>query len=231
MAIFQMGDFQFPTKKEAQEIAKQILNEAELNVPLEGDEFHFVRELAGRHPEIGDRKNQIEAIWVSDGHHGKFRKSRAFYYVMEDGNGEQDHFSIYVAFDGKAQNIYSRNNEASRNEVHDQVIRYRDEHFAGYDRAPSELGGEMMSKDECQVDHVTPFNELFKAWCKDYDIDIFHDDLAVKATMPQFKNRYQARKWSNYHQENAKLRCITKTEHQEITNQYATQRSKVNQCT
>lgn len=106
-----------------------------------------------------------------------------------------------------AQVRQRRSSEAFRNAISDQTIEYKEQYFDGHLEAVCEATGELMTREDCHVDHEHPtFRELVKQFFgEDPIIEMEDDGLFWNIADEELRSGWQA-----FHRKNAKLRCTTR---------------------
>lgn len=103
----------------------------------------------------------------------------------------------------------SRFREACRHAVKEQTIEYKEMYFDGHDEAPSEISGDLIRRNDCEVDHMPPtFDELVRCFFGDQEYETFDDGMCWRIMDKDVRDR-----WAEYHRQHAQLRCISRQEH------------------
>lgn len=215
----QLGLTEFSTKGAAQQQVKSILNSSLLGVALEGKSFDIINALLNRHPKASEKiSSGVKSITVED---NGLASSRCFMVNRTDGSCID--FSYIRCFDGSLpQDIKFK--KACRRSVAKNTVAFREEQFGdktvNIKGAKSAISGEILSYENCHVDHTKPsFNQIVEEFIAYYKIDVNQietvelDKLIGSCAFvdPQLTEEFRA-----WHKERARLRLITIEEHKAV---------------
>lgn len=204
-----VGRFEFPTKKAAREFDKNVRC-APLRV-LEGQDFEWARSLLDLHPTVEDKigcgVKDIEVVIDF----GQFK------YEVVRTDGTRAEFSIQKCFSGKQQSVQAQIYAAFRQAVHLQIRSFRDLLFS---QGPvySSVSGVLLEQDSsCHIDHhPTSFKQLVEEFCAGEQLAVGDVVVHNRHNLPnghfEFQDEALAERWSNFHQEHARLRPVTARE-------------------
>ncbi|MBA4391745.1 MAG: hypothetical protein C0399_12530 [Syntrophus sp. (in: bacteria)] len=205
-----LGEFSFPTKKEAKELYSNILNRIDLGQHLEGEDFDYVMALLLNHPYAEDKIGVgVEAIKVDTGLHSA---NRCFHVVRTDGSIED--FSIGKCIDGDHSDFH-KFCIACRKAVENDIRAYKRKYFA--DNADSnemircQSGGQRVSYDDSHVDHREPFtfSSIVHFFCKAKGLDTGAIKYKTEGKYGnEFADSSLTESFRDWHKENAKLRVV-----------------------
>jgi hypothetical protein len=199
--MIEIGECSFPTKKAVEAHVRAILAEHNHGQILMRDNDRFVRELLKRHPRCADVVDcGVAWIWVEH-----IPGARRFCVRRIDGS-IRDFSWIKCIYQQKS---FARISGICRNLIYDQKTEFRDRHFRGV----CEVCGNKLRSLQCHVDHIPPatFENLLRRWLETVRLDA--DDIMVISSKdygiaPKFADPFLAQQWVEYHEINARLRCV-----------------------
>lgn len=210
MAVFELGGFRFPSKKEAQDLCRRILHAYPLGATVEGRDAVFILSVLENHGnaegKIGCGVSSFQVQADGYGH-------RCFWLTRVDGS--RTYFSYLWCFK-KPPGPEQRARLAFRCEVQDQVIAFKKFVFASAAAVRCACSGVEISWPEAHVDHEPPFHVLRDSFLAQAGAM----SLAEVAVQPWregehrylFVDRALAAAWSSYHAAYARLRVISAEE-------------------
>lgn len=195
----------FPSKAHAARDFQDILHRYKIGETLCPVDRDMVLALLELHPErdakvgCGVLSVQVEAALYG---------SRCFWVTRTDGS--RTDFSYRACL--RPPTAYEQAMAALRHEVEMQIYDFRAKSFRSGLCICAVTGVELRS-DEAHVDHVIPFLDLAKQWAELTGRDL--DKLEVNPTTDGCLVTYltdgdAARSWSSFHQQNAKLRIVSR---------------------
>jgi hypothetical protein len=189
MPKFNIGKFEYKSKKEATERVQRILNVEGLDP---GDNRQIIEELLLMHPRSDVLSIASDTIAIRyDPEHSS---SKQFYITFE--NGTTDAFSYKTCLNGK-YNVRQRIIRKFRNSIVDQIVEFRSEHFKRGDHCP--LCDHPMAT--CNVDHVTKFRNLLSQF-------LATKNQSIESLVANDSSSLLIEEWVKYHADNADLRVI-----------------------
>jgi len=197
---------QFKTKKDAMQYCTGLLNAGPLNEPLDSFVRAFLMELLYRHPSATEKIDcGVRGFFIRQTEYG----NRCFMVLRVDGSSID--FSIPACIDGKAKSGALKFRRASRTAIRDQIVAYRDSCLEG-DLIRCAASGVLLPVDEIHVDHVAPryFETLVTAFIATNSIDVEAVEYNTNGTQCTFLDKALASRWSEYHRQQCKLRCVSK---------------------
>lgn len=183
---------------------KAILNKGFLT---ENDKAQL-KELFKKHPSYARKKGTgIKDIVVEK---TKFNNNT---FVIVRNDFTKTDISYIVCIDGQ-KTKKAKVKKACRNAVRPIIKNAQDKVMYGIDRC--QFTGEVLTKENTHIDHYNlNFNELFKAWIKDKNVDYLFsqlNDTSVDMEMHvYFTNAKTRQDFIAFHNKNTHLRAISKT--------------------
>jgi len=176
-------------------------------VPLAPPHQAFVLDLASRHRLI----NQKIGCGVS---HLVIRsvppfKTRAVYFVRTDGTDVE--ISLEECLNSSPQ--WRRFQNACREAIHDQVEGFLARTFEASETVQCSLSGDIVTRQNYNVDHEAPFLSLVENFVALNRIDVDHVEIGGDRdheTRDFFLDSQLRRAFEDFHRENARLRITTK---------------------
>lgn len=209
---------EFKNKEEIKKYVRGITSKYKDYTLLEKEDMDFMMEIIKLHDEAEDKIGcGIKNIWIKK---NPPYNTRGFWFTREDNT--QSDFSwvkcIDKPKDTKKRDFYA----ACRTTVKDQIIDFKNKAFQETEKIICPLSGEVLTKNNCHVDHVYPatFQNLVKNFIKEYNLDIY--SIKIEPTKDgeietKFKYDNIADLFYNYHLKTAKLRIISKTENLKLS--------------
>jgi len=212
MAKIKLGQYEFRTKKEAQELYREILNNTQLDEPLEGENFEYVLALLLSHPKVTKKIGcGLKSLIVSE---GKYNGSRCFHLVREDNTIED--FSIGKCINGDHSDFH-KFLIAARRVVEDDILQYKIKYFEDNGnqekKVKCQLTGELITKGDTHVDHREPmtFSVIGYFFVNSNEINLSQVQYINEN---QYGNIFQDQKlieeFKTWHHLHAKLRIVAK---------------------
>jgi hypothetical protein len=102
--------------------------------------------------------------------------------------------------------------DAMRTTVKQQIIEFKDRAFSVSEFVRCEITGELLTRDKCHVDHITPFVELATSFLADRGLTPNDSMLIASADnqyLEEFVDEDLAIDWFEYHLLNAELRIVS----------------------
>lgn len=200
-----LGSYEFPSKKEAKEYIRGVLDRnRNTGEALEGEELEATLDLLEYHPNYEEKFwVGIKSIYVKGS-----ENNRCFNIDYIDGS-EDGHFGIDKCFHGSSKTLArNRRQKAYRMAVKDQTDKYKEEHR--YERC-AKCGCSTL--EEAHVDHEEPqFAELIRQFEQDRSyLPIEFDEGQNHTKIFREGNPKDAKfagDWREFHKKNAKLRVL-----------------------
>lgn len=211
--MIKAGNKTFKSQTTLTNFCKFILNNADLNKPLEGEWFSVMDDVLRMHDNYhGKIKGQQYSICV--------RKSpinarqRQFYILREDGSDTD--FSYYKAISNKPTSKIVRIKDTLKAAVKQQTIDYKDwyfeEHKIGKDFVLCEETGLKLKRKDSHIDHYPKqFDEIVEEWVKKYNVkseDVELIDGGDNTTVCEMVDKDLLESFVNYHKEQATYRIV-----------------------
>ncbi len=242
---YKLGYWHFDTKLQIKEKMQEILAKGPRVICSEREggagvieEESFIRDLLRWHPMYRDKLKQIGASSDSlniDGVHFEVVKNKVgndhgieicvcLCDSMEDYNPEQDgrvDISYNKALAGKDKTPYQKRMDAYRNQIYDQILSFR-----ANTPIPKRLEGQKCEIDHCGKSFIELVHEFESIYYSGSDmLTLLHLEFCPH---PKFNSsafdveksvvaREIARRWENFHKENAELQWLSEEEHKELT--------------
>jgi hypothetical protein len=212
MAKITIGEYEFKSKKEAQELYRNILNSSELDTPLMGEDFTHAMSLFLNHPKADEKiGGGIQSIVVSQ---AKFSTNRCFHIIREDNTKED--FSIGKCINGEHSSFH-KFCIAARNAIDEDMLNYKIDYFNKNQdedkKVKCQITNKKVSKDEIHLDHREPFtfSSIAHFFIKAKGINL---DEIQYITKEKYGNEFQdlelINSFKEWHKDNAKLRIVSK---------------------
>lgn len=207
--MIQIGDRRFPTKKAAGADIQKILEKYDVKQPLKGDDDRFMRALLELYPRYGKIAEEgIAYIYVENRDRGR---GFAVYHTVDSRRDFSWRACLY------RENTFTRLSGVCRKMVRDQITEFRAQHFTGI----CEFHGDKLRLQDCNVDHIPPatFENLLERWLE--SVHLHADDIELISskeyrTPARFADPFLAEQWIEYHEINARLRCVCRDCNQSI---------------
>ena len=205
----EIGRWKFTTKKEAETYIRAILNRAQLDRKLQGDEFEFVLALMARNPNPGRSESAVASIAVElvpeDLSLRRFRLNR------KDGSTTAFSWRKCLSPPRKIDRLKC----AMRTLIRAQIVDFRNQvrNQLGI-KFVCPISNEEILTDEAHVDHVTPntFDALVSRFFSESGID----PETVKTRNlddtwgDEIEDNGVAQAWIDFHRSNAVLRLVSR---------------------
>lgn len=198
----------FKTKKALADRCREILYRYKPGELLNEADSGFIVDLLRRHPNAEEKFGDgILSIAVQETEYG----NQGFWLNRVDGSGTDFSFLHCITPRSPLDDF----KKACRNEVHEQIQEFKCAAFHGEACLLCPVVGEILTIGTCHVDHEAPatFEALVQAFVAAVQIDplkveiLGYEDGEVEK---RFADRDLAARWNSYHQENAKLRIVSK---------------------
>jgi hypothetical protein len=207
MPTFELGATTFRTKGEATQYFRALLRSCEIGAPIEEPDATRLLDLIKLHPEsrskLGTGVSYFRAAHTLFG-------ARGFEIVRTDGSIAD--FSIYCCLQPRKSDR-SRILSALRAEVHDDILRAKDNYFAQNGGViKCAVTGELISCFECHADHSPPltFNNLATTFIAAREEEFFYVRFCQEpGDRPRFTDRGLAARWRAFHHKLAHIRLVS----------------------
>lgn len=204
MAKFNVGTFEFPSKKDAQEQYSFILYRNRVGLPITGKDDEMLRALLDQHPWrksiLAKQEIQYFKIEIDKTYHNK--QIRA---VRTDGTSAA--MPLTKAFSKKATITKAQGfRQRCREAVAPQILAYKRQVFGenGLMLATCPITGDTLNYRWCHIDHVKPFEDLVREWEAKTNYDYskksviafakWHSEVAVLQALSPKANLSKGRK-------------------------------------
>ena len=187
------------TKKEQLDYFKKRLNIIGLCPSLKKHHTYFYNELMDlfkNHPEYPKKIENVIDIAIE-----RNKQNPSFYeYKIIKSNGDTDNISYRCCINKPCKDNNLKN--AMRYAVENQILEFRN----NCNILECEF---CKSRQNIHIDHIKPFKELYDDFLKDRnDIpSIFDDNYYNSAKFQEIDEDFE-NEWSEYHKNNATLRCL-----------------------
>jgi hypothetical protein len=203
LPMIQIGECSFPTKKAAATYVQEILERAKhahKQMVMGGDD-RFMREYLKRHARYAEIADcGIAYFWAEN-------RNEGWGFALWRTDGSQHHFSWKDCL--CPPQPFSKVSGICRDLIMDQKNEFRDRNFKGV--CMREGCGKKIRR--CHVDHIPPrtFEALVNGWAKSVHMKI--DEIAIipgngYKVRSRFADPFLAQQWVEYHEINARLRCV-----------------------
>lgn len=203
-----IGGLSFRTKSEAKRFFGAIRNRYPDSAKLSPEDESVVRDLLACHPESAEKTGAGAAFFTveTDALFGRTR-----HFVVHRSDGTSSDFSYHACIDGR--NERRDRLGAMRRAVEDQIIAFREMHFASPPQL-CPLRRFPITRESYHVDHAPPvfFTVLVGRWLDTEGLQLpevritLPGDNQIVATMT---DPSQSRSWRGYHRLNARLRMLS----------------------
>lgn len=211
MAPFNLGRFQFPSKKAAQATIQSILRSSQIGQKITGDSHEMLYALLQNHPhamiKIGCGTSYFQ-VWPNP----EFPNTRSFYVIRTDGS--RTDFSYLECF--RPTSPRRKFAMACRQLVVDQIATFKRDFFIQTGgQACCEVTGEIIFFTNSHVDHVYPitFERLLNNFILDYGVNLdlveFEGQTADNSYIDRLADKALADAWIRWHKTYARLRVIS----------------------
>lgn len=211
-AKYVIAGLSFATRTALEDHIRGIVLRYEDNVPVNAEDQHFLESLFSRHPEVEEKSGDgIVSIEVRT-NRAMYGKTRGFWILRED----RTHIDISwkTCVDGSSRSPQKDFYCAARCEIAAQRQQFRDSCFAGKTHLQCPLTGQLITRDNCHIDHVAPktFRALSNQWLAENHLRA--EDIKTAAREngidDMFCDRALAESWQRFHQAHAVLRVVSK---------------------
>ena len=209
-----LGGRIFPDKQSCEAHFSTLLQSTPIGARLGHEDFLLTMELLRRHSEAIDKIGVgTDYIYVDKVAH--FFSGKCFHVRRIDGTSTD--FSYRRCISAKVVSLLDEWRQAARAGVAGQIAWYRDFYFDGRSVAPSELSGLPVTYLEGHVDHAPPntFVVLMHRFLEQAKLEPSYSWLSVPGDnnyVCTITDHNILREWRKYHEDNAKLRVVTKQE-------------------
>jgi Protein of unknown function (DUF3223) len=209
---FALGETIFRTKGEATEYFRGLLWGAEIGARIGEPDATRLADLIKLHPEFVTK--QGAGISYFRAAHTLFG-ARGFEIVRTDGSVAD--FSFYTCLTPQKSDR-SRILAALRAEVHDDILRAKDDYFRRNGAlVKCAITSELISCDECHADHAPPLtfgnlaDSFIAARADEFTYCRFCHEPYGDRYRPRLADRGLAERWRTYHHTLANIRLVSKT--------------------
>ncbi|MDQ7049938.1 MAG: DCL family protein [Enterobacterales bacterium] len=205
-----LGEYNFPTKKEAKELYSKILNDTDLEQSLECKNYDYVMALLLNHPRADQKIGcGVNAIKVSTGYTSS---NRCFHVVRTDGTIED--FSIGKCIDGDHSEFH-KFCVACRKSVEADVRAYKRKYFEensdNNGLVKCQSTNQLISYDDAHADHREPFtfSAIAHFFYKSKGLDLGAIEYETEGKYGnEFTDSELINSFREWHKENAKIRIV-----------------------
>jgi len=205
-----LGEYSFPSKKDAKAFFSKVLNDTELEHTLEGENFHYVMALLLNHPRAEEKIGcGVAAIKVSTGHTSS---NRCFHIVRTDKSIEN--FSIVKCIDGDHSELH-KFCLACRKVIEKDIRAYKRIYFEENSNENKmvicQSTNKRISVDEAHVDHREPltFSVIVHFFVKANGVDLSTVKYKTQGTYGnELADTLLINSFREWHNKEAKLRII-----------------------
>jgi len=196
----------FNRKSDIEKKIRSIVNTVPLHTPLNDDNTLFLINVLRHHHQFDQKMGgeiNMKQLEIRINQDDGYAPTRGIWIVKKDNTSVGISWPTALEPGGgssKKKDVC----QAARYEISDQILDFRVQ--------PSflcELCNESITAgiDVVHVDHIKPFDELFKLFMK--TLSITYDDIDTENRL--FIDRKLASQWSYFHKEQATLRIVHKT--------------------
>jgi hypothetical protein len=210
--MIRIGARQFRKKVEAGRHILSIRDSRREKQPLTGEDDLFMRALIDMHP------NRIRIIDCGiDYIYWEYRDGGWGFSVYRTDKSSFDFAWKYAI---SPRNPFTEVCSTLRNAVWNQIEDYASAHFRRCENPDCRV--QIPNRSGCEVDHIAPltFENLVKAWQRsvrlnEYDIEIIKS--SKYGGRSRLANPFLEQSWREYHEINARLRCLCPPCHKLVT--------------
>lgn len=219
MNQYSLGGVIYKTKKDIESKCREISARACENTLLEGDDYNFVHDLFECHPNYEEKAGCGVAGFVVE-RDKLYGNGKHFCVVRTDGS--KTDFSWKKCVSGKQTNKRRLVLDAMRRAVQKQIFEYADKQFEKAPEIICPITGEIVTRDNCHVDHVYPntFSYLSQEWIDDNNLS--HETIELKHNADGYGYVFAdigiLHSWQSFHSQNAKLRILSPNGNISISN-------------
>lgn len=196
----------FTNQSDIKKKIRSIVNTVPLYTPLNEDNTLFLINVLRHHHQFEQKMagevnlKHLEIRINQDDGHGP---TRGIWIVKKDNTSVG--ISWHTALEpgggsSKKQDVC----QAARYEINDQIFAFREQPYGLCELCNESIAAGI---DIVHVDHIKPFDELFKLFMK--TVSITYDNIDTQDR--RFIDRNLALQWAHFHKEHATLRVVHKT--------------------
>lgn len=205
----QVGDLIFPTKASGKDFFRRIRDRYEDGERINSEDHGLLFDLLGIHPEATMKIGCGVAYFTVETDR-EFRSTRHFMIHRIDGSFTD--FSFPACFDGR--NVRRDILESLRRAVAEQIVAFREKHFAGSPVSHCPLSGVSITREHYHVDHAPPgkFMVLVENWLSTECLTLEQVEITPPADdqiVAEMTSHAQRTSWSSFHLQNATLRMLS----------------------
>jgi hypothetical protein len=203
-------------KKQKIEKCREILYKYRINCIIENDEdIQFLLSIFENHPEWASKQGvgikSISTVFT------QYYNNRCFQLNRIDGSFTDISFTKIISKPSDRSEV----KKACRTAVKECVIKYRNENVI-YGKSICPITGEILTKENTHIDHYDlTFDLMFENWIKKYDINFLLskiNETTDNSVITCFTDKSIIDDFISYHNENSKLRAVTKNANLSILN-------------
>ena len=193
------------SKKEIEQITKEILNRTQLNSDVNQSDFIFLMSYFVNHPNWIDKQGcGIKSIKVALSPY----KNRCFILSRNDETQTDISYKACLTPPTKLAEI----KKACRNAIKNIIFEFKNNNVV-YGQSICEITNEILTKENTHIDHYDlTFADMFNLWIKDKDLDYLHSKIN-KTIDHNFDTYFIDNEIVNdfilFHNDKCKLRAVT----------------------
>ena len=204
-----VGDLIFPTTASGKDFFRRIRDRYVDGERINSEDHGLLFDLLGLHPEATMKIGCGVAYFTVETDR-EFRRTRHFMIHRLDGSFTD--FSFPACFDGR--NVRRDILESLRRAVAEQIVAFREKHFAGSPVSLCPLSGKTITREHYHVDHAPPgkFMVLVEKWLLTEFLTLEQVEITPPADdqiVAEMTSSAQRASWSRFHQQNATLRMLS----------------------
>lgn len=190
MAKYNIGKFEFPTKKAARERCSQILR-GTLFEKIEGEDADLLTEILGIHAWRKSIQGNCGVAFfclVPTDFGGTQVKA-----IRTDGS--EAAFPLTRIFEKRNPSKLENFKKNCRRAIAHQIINFKKQQFRYNPTVICQITQEPIGWDDTHIDHIYPFECMLRDWLKEH---------------PEDYSKESVQGFAEYHYQNARLRCVSK---------------------
>ena len=198
------------TKKYQKEKCQEILNRYPIDHTIK-DERNFLLSVFRNHPDWEQKRGKGgRRIFI-----GKDQYNHRCFFIERVDNTIVD-ISFLKSINGKNRSQLETIKRACRTAIVPEIQNFKSKNVI-FGKTKCVISNEILTKDNINIDHYDlKFSEMFELWMKKQDIKRLLINIESKDQTDCFINNEILNDFINFHNENCKLRAVTKHVNQTI---------------
>lgn len=193
------------TKKLKKQKCKEILNSYNLSEKVNKKDKLFLIDVFKNHPNWEEKRGLGgKSIIVNRDSFGH----RCFYIKRIDNSIES--ISYHSAIRGESKSNIDIIKTACRNTIHSEIVSFSKNNVV-LNKTKCVISGEILTKENINIDHYDlTFIEMFNIWFSNKKESEVINKIEKVGQIYQFKDLIFAEEFIKFHNDNCKLRAVTK---------------------